>query len=394
MQKGTLLIVDDVPANLSVLSEFLSETGFKVLVTQDGNRAIKKAEHVHPDLILLDVMMPSMDGFQVCRILKSKDSTKDIPVIFMTALADTIDKIKGFSLGAADYITKPIQHEEVLARINTHLNLRRLQQEAQSHTVELERRNQELEAFSRTVAHDLKNPLNLVINYTESVLEDYPSGTPMGTDAVQQLQTVLQVGRKMVTIIDALLLLAGVSKQREVKSQPLEMSGILSQMIQQRLEHLIKEYHGQVKLPDSWPIAYGYAPWVEEIWANYLSNALKYGGQPPCVELGASLETSGMVRFWVRDNGHGLSPEAQKQLFTPFTRLHQERAEGHGLGLSIVQQVVEKLGGQVGVESVLGQGSTFYFTLPVPPVTVAGEEKEEKEEKEEIEEEEGEDNVS
>lgn len=388
MQKGTLLIVDDVPANLSVLSEFLSETGFKVLVTQDGNRAIKKAEHVHPDLILLDVMMPSMDGFQVCRILKSKDSTKDIPVIFMTALADTIDKIKGFSLGAADYITKPIQHEEVLARINTHLNLRRLQQEAQSHTVELERRNQELEAFSRTVAHDLKNPLNLVINYTESVLEDYPSGTPMGTDAVQQLQTVLQVGRKMVTIIDALLLLAGVSKQREVKSQPLEMSGILSQMIQQRLEHLIKEYHGQVKLPDSWPIAYGYAPWVEEIWANYLSNALKYGGQPPCVELGASLETSGMVRFWVRDNGHGLSPEAQKQLFTPFTRLHQERAEGHGLGLSIVQQVVEKLGGQVGVESVLGQGSTFYFTLPAPPAIVAGEEKEE------TEEEGGEDNVS
>ncbi len=372
MQKGTLLIVDDVPANLSVLSEFLSETGFKVLVTQDGSRAIKKAEHVHPDLILLDVMMPSMDGFQVCRILKSKDSTKDIPVIFMTALADTIDKIKGFSLGAADYITKPIQHEEVLARINTHLNLRRLQQEAQSHTVELEKRNQELEAFARTVAHDLKNPLNLVINYTESVLEDYPPGTPMGTDATQQLQTVLQVGRKMVTIIDALLLLAGVSKQREVKSQPLEMSGILSQVIQQRLEHLIKEYHGQVKLPDSWPIAYGYAPWVEEIWANYVSNALKYGGQPPCVELGASLETSGMVRFWVRDNGHGLSPEAQKQLFTPFTRLHQDRAEGHGLGLSIVQQVVEKLGGQVGVESVLGQGSVFYFTLPAIGV---GEEK-------------------
>jgi signal transduction histidine kinase len=368
MQKGTLLIVDDVPANLSVLSEFLSEAGFKVLVTQDGNRAIKKAESVHPNLVLLDVMMPNMDGFEVCRILKSNDCTKDIPVIFMTALADTIDKIKGFSLGAADYITKPIQHEEVLARINTHLNLRRLQQESQSYTVELEKRNQELEAFSRTVAHDLKNPLNLVINYTESVLEDYPPGTPVGTDAVQQLQTVLQVGRKMVTIVDALLLLAGVSKQREMKLQPLAMSVILSQVIQQRLGHLIKESHGQVKLPESWPLAYGYAPWVEEVWANYLSNALKYGGQPPNVELGASSQTPGMIRFWVRDNGQGLSTEAQKQLFTPFTRLHQDRAEGHGLGLSIVRQVIEKLGGQVGVESVLGQGSTFYFTLPATGV--------------------------
>jgi signal transduction histidine kinase len=364
MQKGTLLIVDDIPANLSILSDFLSDNGFKVLVAQDGNRALKKAEHVHPDLILLDVMMPGMDGFETCRLLKSQPNTKDIPIIFMTALADTVDKVKGFSLGAADYITKPIHQEEVLVRVNAHLQICTLQQTLQARTVELEKRNLELEAFSRTVAHDLKNPLNLVINYTEAALENCPTGLPLDDESIQNLQSVVQVGRKMVNIIDALLLLAGVSKQQEVKIQPLYMSQILAQVIPQRLNPILKTSQGQIILPETWPIAYGYAPWVEEIWANYLSNALKYGGQPPRVELGAIPEDDLMIRFWVRDNGPGLSLEAQSQLFTPFTRLHQSRAEGHGLGLAIVRQVVEKLGGQVGIESTLGEGSLFYFTLP------------------------------
>lgn len=364
MQKGTLLVVDDVPANLSILSEFLGEAGFKVLVAQDGKRAIEKARHVHPNLILLDVMMPGMDGFETCRHLKSQPNTKDIPIIFMTAMADTVDKVKGFSLGAADYITKPIQYEEVLARINTHLQISALQQVLQAHTIELKQRNLELEAFSRTVAHDLKNPLNLVINYTEAVLENCPTGTPLDDESSQNLQLVMQAGRKMVNIIDALLLLAGVSKQQKIVKQPLDMSQILSQVRQQRLNYLFKEYQGDMVLPDTWPVAYGYAPWIEEVWANYLSNALKYGGQPPRLELGATATSDEMIRFWVRDNGPGLSAEAQVQLFTPFTRLHQNRAEGHGLGLSIVRQIVEKLGGQVGVESTQGEGSLFYFSLP------------------------------
>lgn len=364
MYKDTLLIVDDIPSNLSVLTDFLSHAGFKVLVAQDGKRAVKKAEHVHPDLILLDVMMPGMDGFEVCRTLKSQPTTQDIPIIFMTALADTVDKLKGFELGAADYITKPIQHEEVLARVNTHLKLSHLQRTLQTRTIELEERNMELEAFSRTVAHDLKNPLNLVINYTQEVLEDCPVGSPLEEEYIKNLQSVVHAGRKMVNIIEALLLLAGVSKQQHIKIQPVEMSQILTQVIEQRLEYMLKTSKGEIIFPQSWPVAYGYAPWIEEVWANYLSNALKYGGHPPTLQLGAETQDNGTIRFWVHDNGPGLSHELQKKLFTPFTRLHQNRAEGHGLGLSIVQQVIKKLGGQVGVESVLGEGSTFYFTLP------------------------------
>jgi two-component system sensor histidine kinase/response regulator len=137
---------------------------------------------------------------------------------------------------------------------------------------------------------------------------------------------------------------------------------------QQRLAHMIEEHQAEIILPDTWPVALGHGPWVEEVWVNYLNNAIKYGGQPPHVELGATKQPDGMVRFWVRDNGPGLRPEEQARLFTPFTRLDQVRTKGHGLGLSIVGRIVEKLGGQVGVESEVGRGSVFTFTLPATEI--------------------------
>lgn len=362
-KKGTLLIVDDTPANISLLFDILREKGFKVLVAGDGKRAIQKAKFAKPDLILLDVMMPGIDGFETCEILKSDEQTREIPIIFMTALADTINKVKGFQLGAADYITKPLQHEEVLVRVTSQLNFYNLKRQLEAHTSELEKRNMELDAFARTVAHDLKNPLNAIIGYTEMLVEECSENPSSNNNAVETLQHVTQAGYKMLNIIEALLLLAGASKQNTISTQPLDMSDIISQVMQ-RLSYMINKYKAEIKLPESWPIALGYAPWVEEVWANYISNGIKYGGKPPHLELGASQEQQGIIRFWVRDNGLGLSKEAQAKLFTPFTRLHTGKAEGHGLGLSIVQQVVEKLGGEVGLETTEGEGCLFYFTLP------------------------------
>ena len=140
--------------------------------------------------------------------------------------------------------------------------------------------------------------------------------------------------------------------------------GAVAAEAQGRLAHLITEYQAEVIVPETWPAALGYGPWVEEVWTNYLSNAIQYGGRPPRVELGATLQTDGMARFWVRDNGAGLTAEEQRRLFTPFTRLDQVRAKGNGLGLSIVRRIVEKLDGQVSVESETGRGSVFSFTLP------------------------------
>jgi signal transduction histidine kinase len=367
----TLLIVDDIPDNINMLLEFLTQSGFKVLVAKEGQAAIRKAEYAKPDLIMLDVMMPGMDGFEVCKILKRKPETREIPIIFMTALSDTVDKLKGFSLGAIDYITKPIQHEEVLARISTHLKLRHLQQQLetelkirQEYAIELEKRNTELNTFARTVAHDLKNPLHGIVNLSGLLLDQCATNPVLEEEAINYLQLIEQAGQEMFNTIEALLLLAGLSNQNTIQTQPLDMAEIINRVVEKRLVYMLRDFQAQISLTETWPVAKGYAPWVEEVWANYLSNALKYGGQPPQLELGADVQANRMIRFWIHDNGPGLSPEAQAKLFTPFTRLHQTRVEGHGLGLSIVQQIIEKLGGQVGVESVEGQGSTFYFMLP------------------------------
>ena len=230
------------------------------------------------------------------------------------------------------------------------------------YTAQLRAQNEELNAFAHTVAHDLKEPLGPVIGYAEFVRKEYETLTSEDLEPV--FQAIVRSGYKMRDIIEALLLMAGI-RNKKVEPTPLDMAEIISE-VQVRLTNMINEYQPQFYLPDQWPVAHGYAPWVEEIWTNYLSNALKYGGQPPILQLGATPMPDGLIRFWIRDNGPGLTPEEQAKLFTPFTRLSQVRVKGHGLGLSIVHRIVEKLGGRAGVESegVPGKGSLFYFSLP------------------------------
>ena len=175
------------------------------------------------------------------------------------------------------------------------------------------------------------------------------------------LHTIAHNVRKMSSIIEGLLLLAE-ARTAEVTMEPLDTARLVVEA-QRRLADMIEEYKAEIVLPETWPMALGYGPWVEEVWVNYLSNAIKYGGRPPRVELGATVQPDGMVRFWVRDNGPGLTPEEQARLFTPFAKLDRLHATGHGLGLSIVRRIVERLGGQVGVESEVGRGSVFFFTL-------------------------------
>jgi PAS domain S-box-containing protein len=220
---------------------------------------------------------------------------------------------------------------------------------------------EELDAFAHTVAHDLQHLLTLIIGFADMLQEGCAS---MPVDKIQEhLQAIARNGRKMSSIINNLLLLAGV-REGEVALKPLDMASIVAE-VRQRLADMIEKHQPEIVLPDKWPAALGYSPWIEEVWVNYFSNALKYGGQPPHLELGATTEADGMVRFWIRDNGPGLTSEEQAQLFNPFTQLGQVPADGHGLGLSIVRRIVEKLGGQVGVESegIPGQGSVFSFTL-------------------------------
>lgn len=223
-------------------------------------------------------------------------------------------------------------------------------------------RNEELDAFAHTVAHDIKNPVGLTVTYAELLLQDYE--VLSGQEREKYLQTIARNGHKISSILDELLLLAQVHTV-DVPATPLDMAGIVAE-VQQHLADMLEQSQATLLAPSTWPVALGYAAWVEEIWVNYLSNAIKYGGHPPRIELGAQTLPDHMLRFWIRDNGNGIAPEEQARLFKPFTRLDQAHAKGHGLGLSIVRRIVDKLGGQVGVESdgQPGSGCTFYFTLP------------------------------
>lgn len=245
---------------------------------------------------------------------------------------------------------------------------RRHVEELEQQAMQLQARNEELDAFAHTVAHDLKNPVSLVTTSADLLADEQ-----FDMDEQERLQcasTIARAGRKMDNIIQELLLLSQLRKA-DVEKQPLDMAHIV-QEARQRLAQMSAVYQAEITLPASaWPVTLGYGPWIEEVWVNYLSNAIKYGGKPPRIELGVETLPDGIVRFWIRDSGPGISPEAQARLFTPFMRLDQVHARGHGLGLSIVRRIVEKLGGQVGLESTAGQGSLFYFTLPAAPDPVS-----------------------
>ena len=364
-----ILIVADTENTQPLLMDYLQGSGFKILAATDGETALDAANTLQPDIILLDVILPGIDGFETCRRLKESETTRHIPVIFITAQTNTVDRVRGFVLGAVDYISRPIQSEEVLARLKTHLTLRELQKDMaaqnarlQDEIAEREKLIEELDAFAHTVAHDLKNPLGGTINYAQFIRKYRASLTPEELD--ENLGLIIKNGQKMKNIIDELLLLSSV-RIEEVKPVPIDMGRLVDEA-HERLIYLIKEYNAQLEIPpaDSWPVVLGYGPWIEEVWLNYLSNAIKYGGRPPKVELGAIVRSNGMVRFWVKDNGAGLSEQSQGKLFMPFNRLNLGHVEGHGLGLSIVQRILNKLGGRVGVASKPGVGSVFSFDLP------------------------------
>ena len=362
LRGATVLIVDDKPQNLRLISDFLAEQGFDLMLTRSGEQALEKARLARPDLVLLDVRMPVMDGFEVCRRMKADPLTAEVPVIFMTAIDDTAHKVEGFRLGAVDYVTKPIQREELLARIQHHLQLSRLQKELTTKTQALAQKNAELEVYAHTIAHSLKTPLAAASRFLE-ILCKFKSDdlSDEQRHLAQQAHDALAMTGE---VVDALLLLSTVAQQH-VELKPLDTGSLVRQALSQ-LGEVLAHQRADVKLPQTWPQALGYAPWVGEVWANLLSNALKYGGSPPRLEV-AGTPDGPQVRFSVRDNGQPLSEDERKRVFTPFTRLQQERAAGHGLGLATVQRIVSKLGGTVGVSVGSAGGNEFFFTLPAIP---------------------------
>lgn len=274
---------------------------------------------------------------------------------------------------SAETLLEKGQAVGVLAAITDITEMKQAEATLRQRSTELELQNAELDAFAHTVAHDLRSPLTTIVGFSDLLTSRFDE-LPIDRRRYG-LAAISESGHKMSEIINELLVMASVRSMETVEFQRLDMAELITQ-VQKRLGYQIEQSGAVIAAPPHWPPALGYAQWVEEVWANYISNAIKYGGAPPRIQLGFDDPTlaanpaidpplpASHVRFWVHDNGEGLSAEKQARLFMPFERLNQAHIDGHGLGLSIVRRIIQKLNGEVGVTSQIGQGSRFFFTLP------------------------------
>ncbi|MBW4470792.1 MAG: hybrid sensor histidine kinase/response regulator [Stenomitos rutilans HA7619-LM2] len=421
-----ILVVDDTPANLSVLAEALGDAGFEVAIATDGERAIKQATISQPDLILLDVMMPGIDGFETCRYLKDSSLTDDIPVIFMTALSDTTDKVRGFNLGAVDYVTKPFQEAELLARVTTQLKLRHLhqtlEQQVEQRTAELQKALQQVQQSQvqlvqsekmavlgqlvAGVAHEINNPVNFihgnlahVQGYADDILSFVQLYQQHSATAAPELQkaaahldlefiqedlpktlTSMKMGTQR--ICEIVRSLRNFSRLDEAECKAVDLhEGINSTLLilQHRLKstsdhpeiHVRREY-GQL------PPVECYAGSLNQVFMNILANAIdaleelsakrtypEDQHHPSQITIRTTAIDAQWVQIAIADNGTGIPKALQARIFEPFFTT-KAIGKGTGMGMSISHQIIaEKHQGKLICLSTPEQGTEFIIQIPI-----------------------------
>lgn len=365
-----ILIVDDTTANLNVLSTMLSQRGYRIRAAINGEMALKSARKTPPDLILLDIQMPGMNGYEVCIQLKSDEHTRHIPIIFVSALDAVSDKIKAFQVGGVDYISKPYHLEEVLARVQNQLTLYRQRRE-----IEMLREKDRLyyEELSRTkdhfvnmASHDLKSPLAVVMGYV-SLLEDCESirGDPA---ASQYLDRIRNGADNMLRLITDLLDLARIETGLSLTLSPTPILPFLEDSLADlelpaREKQIALIYHP----PDADFDMMIDASKIRQVINNLVSNALKYTPGGGRVELSAAWEAE-HLHILVTDTGLGIPAEDIPHIFDKFYRVRRAdhmAVEGTGLGLSIARAIVEQHQGTIWAESELGVGTSIHVVLPL-----------------------------
>lgn len=367
LKKIPILVVDDKPENLDILIAYLDTCGFTISVALNGKEAIELAIEFMPDIILLDVMMPGINGFETCYTLKQNDKTKNIPVIFMTALSETIDKVRGFQVGGVDYITKPFHQEEVLARINAHLTICQQQKNLEKHNLELLQLNQEKNEFLGIVSHDLKSPLTGILGFAQ-LLKHYKADFSEA-EIGEFVEGVENNVKQMLDLIDNLLDVNRLETGKMTFSSNKVDLGVCTfeTLYRYRLDAEAKKIRLQFDLPHGEYFVYADERATRQILDNVISNAIKYSFKEKNIYVDL-VTADKYVRCQVRDEGQGLTVEDKELLFQKFTRLSAKPTGGEhstGLGLSIVKKLVGAMNGRVWAESKgKNQGSTFTIELP------------------------------
>ena len=369
-EHSDILIVDDQPENLQLLFDTLSGKNYDLRRVLSGQLALQVAQFDPPDLVLLDIRMPGIDGYEVCRRLKADARTQAIPVIFLSALDEPIDKVKAFEVGGADYISKPFQVAEVIARVQHQLRLSQMQaqlitqqKQLEAYARDLETANQELEFFSSSASHDLRTPLRGLQSLAQALIEDYEEQLDeLGNTYLQRIKLTAV---EMDTLLKNLLDYSRIGRtQMSLRRTSIQM--VLDNALR-KLRAEIERSDAVVEVQENLPTIDSFPLILEQIATNLISNALKYvsPGTSPRIYVGTE-QRQQFVRWFFRDNGIGIEDEYQARIFKPFERLHgYESYSGTGFGLAIVQRGIERLGGHYGVESTPGKGSCFWVEIPI-----------------------------
>jgi len=369
--RATVLIVDDSPDNLTLMSEVLRGT-YQVQQASNGETALRLAySDTPPDLILLDIMMETMDGYEVCRRLVADPRSARIPVIFLTARTDEEDERKGLEIGAVDFLVKPVSAPIVLARVRNHLVLKALSDALREQNIELalartvaDTANGAKSEFLSRMSHELRSPLTAILGFAQLMETDVP---PPSASQQASLTQILKGGWYLLKLINELLDLAAIESG---KMTPVMESVVLGEFVHECTDMVSELAHQRsivIEVAADAPALRVHADRtrLKQILINLLSNAIKYNRPNGSVTLRWQPCETALVRLSVTDTGLGLSAEQMGQLFESFNRLGRDAIgeQGTGIGLAVSRRLMELMGGRIGVESTEGVGSTFWVEL-------------------------------
>jgi signal transduction histidine kinase len=376
-ERGRVLLADD-NADMRAYVHRLLAPHFDVEAVSDGRQALDRALNNPPDLILSDIMMPGVDGFALLKALRAEPATGTLPVILLSARAGEESRVEGIEAGADDYLVKPFTARELLARVTTHLAMSRLRRQAAERERELRhdaeaarerataalealrRANSDLEQFAFSASHDLQEPLRMVATFSQLLQLKYVGKLDAQADTI--IEHCVEGATRMGRMIRDLLEYTRAASISETLPEKVSAEWMLEEALD-NLRSSIEESSATVT-HDALPALQVEPVHLQQIFQNLVSNAIKYrGSQPPRIHIDA-IRQDGLWKFSVRDNGIGIEPRYKDQVFGLFKRLHSgSRYSGTGLGLAICKKLVERYHGRIWVESKLGEGSTFFFTL-------------------------------